>query len=339
MPGFIARNWRLKLLALVLAIVAWAGVVYATNPPGTRSVSVPVPQGSPGVSLPAGYLLTARIPNLTIYITGTQNSLSTFNLNSLQVSVEWDAIKAIGNRVPATVRLPARVTNSDPNIDLDNPPTSVEAQVDLAGSATEAVTVAVSHAPPPGYEVEAGGVTATPSTVTATGPEHELIGIQVKTEPIDLSNQRANYTASDVLLFPYDKTGQPLSGVNLEPPFANVQIQVNGLSTTRTSGVVIGPVIDVPSGVAVSAISYTPMTVTLTGSQDLLNDATLATVTTGPVDIAGQSGTVTYHLSISVPTGITASPSSVAVTITVTPIPTPTPVPTPPPSPSATATT
>ena len=28
MPGFLTRNWKLKLLALVLATVAWAGVVF-----------------------------------------------------------------------------------------------------------------------------------------------------------------------------------------------------------------------------------------------------------------------------------------------------------------------
>ena len=97
MPGFLTRNWRLKLLALVLAIVAWAGVVLATNPPGTRSVSVPVPQPpAPDVSLPAGYLLTAPIPNLTVYITGTEQHLDAFSRSSLQVTVDYNAIRAIG---------------------------------------------------------------------------------------------------------------------------------------------------------------------------------------------------------------------------------------------------
>ena len=199
MPGFLTRNWRLKLLALVLAIFSWAGVVLATNPPGTRSVSIPVPQPpAPDVSLPAGYLLTAPIPNLTVYITGTEQHLDAFSKSSLQVTVDYNAIRAIGNQVPATVRLPVKITNSDPNIDLDDPPASVMAAVDTSGSTSETVEVAVSHTPPPGYET--GSLVATPNTVTATGPEHELIGIQVRTQQIDLSNQRANF----------DGTGGPL---------------------------------------------------------------------------------------------------------------------------------
>jgi hypothetical protein len=78
--------------------------------------------------------------------------------------------------------------------------------------------------------------------------------------------------------------------------------------------------------------------VTLTGSQDLINGASLATVTTGGIDVAGQTGTVTYKVPIETPTGITANPSTVTVTVTVTPLPTPTPAATSP-SPSSGAAT
>jgi hypothetical protein len=77
------------------------------------------------------------------------------------------------------------------------------------------------------------------------------------------------------------------------------------------------------------------MTVTLTGSQSLINDPSLASVSTGGVDVAGQTGTATYHLTINVPAGISVNPSdTVAVTITLTQIPTPTPSPTTAPTPT-----
>ena len=174
---------------------------------------------------------------------------------------------------------------------------------------------------------------ATPDTVTATGPEHELIGIQIRTQQIDLSNQRANFEGT-VALYPYDGAGRLLSDVNVTPATVNVAITVVGVDTTRTASVVLGAVIGSPAGDQVTVDGYTPVTVTLTGSQDLINGTNLASVTTGSIDIAGQTGTVTYHVTIQAPTGITVSPSSVAVTITVTPLPTPTPAPTPTPTPS-----
>ena len=322
MPGFVRRNWRLKLLAIVLAIFSWAGVVLATNPPGTRSVSIAVPQPpSLDVSLPAGYLLTQAIPNLAVDITGTENHLSSFSKSSLQVTVDYDAIRAVGAHVPAAVRLPVRITNTDPNIDLDDPPTSIEAQVDSSGSASEPVEVVVSHAPPPGYQDST--MQATPATVTATGPEHELVGIVIKTLPIDLSNQRANFPASTIKVYPYSSQGRYLADVNLTPASVNVSITVVGVDTTRTSSVVLGDITGAADGTPV--FTYSPMTVTLTGSQDLINGASLATVTTGGIDVAGQIGTVTYKVPIETPTGITANPSTVTVTVTVTPLPTPTP--------------
>ena len=335
MPGFVKRNWRLKLLAIVLAIFSWAGVVLATNPPGTRSVSIAVPQPpSLDVSLPAGYLLTQAIPNLTVDITGTEDHLSSFSKSSLQVTVDYDAIRAVGVHVPAAVRLPVKIVNTDPNIDLDDPPTSIEAQVDSSGSANEPVEVVVSHAPPPGYQ--AGTMQATPATVTATGPEHELVGIVIKTLPIDLSNQRANFPASTIKVYPYSSQGRYLADVNLTPASVNVSITVVGVDTTRTSSVVLGDITGAADGTPV--FTYSPMTVTLTGSQDLINGASLATVTTGGIDVAGQTGTVTYKVPIETPTGITANPSTVTVTVTVTPLPTPTPAVTSP-SPSSGAAT
>jgi YbbR domain-containing protein len=335
MPGFVRRNWRLKLLAIVLAIFSWAGVVLATNPPGTRSVSIAVPQPpSPDVSLPAGYLLTQAIPNLTVEITGTEDHLNSFSKASLQVNVDYDAIKAIGDHVPATVRLPVKITNSDPNIDLDDPPISLDANVDSSGTASEPVQVEVSHPPPPGYQDST--TQSTPALVTATGREHELVGIRIETQQIDLSNQRANFAAT-VAVYPYSAQGRLLSDVNLSPATVNVAITVVGLDTTRTSSVVLGDITGAASGTQPLVDSYTPLTVTLTGSQDTINAASLATVTTGGIDVAGQTGTVTYKVPIETPTGITASPASVTVTITVTLLPTPTPLPTSPsPSPSPT---
>jgi YbbR domain-containing protein len=336
MPGFVTRNWKLKLLAIVLATIGWAGVIFATNPPGTRAVSLPVPQPpSPTVSLPAGYVLTQPIPNLTVYITGTEDQLNTFSRSSLQVSVDYSAVRSVGSRVPATVKVPVTVTNSDPNIDLDNPPTSVAVDVDTSGTANQSVLVKVSHTPPPGYEVATTAVT--PAAVTVTGPEHELQGIQIETTQIDLSNQLANFNGT-VALYPYDRDGRLLTDVNVTPATVDVAITVVGLDTSRTSSVLIGPVTGVAPGYEVTVDSYSPATVILTGSQAVINDPDLASVSTGGVDVAGQTGTVTYRLTLQVPAGISVSPSaSVTVTITVTQIPTPTPSPSAAPTPTPTA--
>jgi len=49
LPGFMTRNWRLKLASTGVALVSWVGVVYAGNPPETKQISVPVPQSSAAI--------------------------------------------------------------------------------------------------------------------------------------------------------------------------------------------------------------------------------------------------------------------------------------------------
>ncbi|HXZ99136.1 MAG TPA: CdaR family protein [Candidatus Binatia bacterium] len=331
MLGFVTRNWRLKLLALALAMVAWVGVVYAANPPGVKTVLKQVPQ-PPSISLPAGYTLLQAIPDLTVNVAGTSDHLSAFSPNFLQVSVDYSSITAIGAHVPATVNLPVKITNTDVNVVLDNPPTSVPAVVDKTGTATAIATVLVGTPPPPGYQISS--TLASPGMVTLTGPEHDLAGAQVKTLPIDLGNQRGDFNET-LNVYAYDAQSQRLSDVNVSPPSVSVQITVAAVTTSRTSAVVLGPIRGLPSGFAVTSVTYTPMTVTLTGSQDLINDPALASLTTTPIFLNGLIGSSTYSVGVPSPAaGITVSPSSVTVTVTLDVIPTPTPPPTPSPTPT-----
>jgi YbbR domain-containing protein len=332
MLGFITRNWRLKLAAVVLAVVAWVGVVYAANPPGVRSVTVPVPQ-PPAVTLPAGYIITQPIPELTVSVAGTQNDLNAFNRSSITMSVDYAAISSIGNRVPATVDVPITLHNSDPSVQLSNPPRSVPVQVDRTGTQTAAVSVVVGTNLPAGYRE--GTVATSPAQVTLTGAEHQLRSAVVRTLPIDLGNQRGNFDET-LKVYPYTASGQPLSSViNVTPASVEVQIEVISVTTSRTSAVVLGPLRGLGAGEAVTSIGYAPTTVTLTGSQDLINAASLDQVVTAAIDLSGQTGTRTYTVSVPSPaTGITVSPSTVSVTITVAPIPTPTPGASPSPGPT-----
>jgi YbbR domain-containing protein len=329
--GFLVRNWRLKLLAVIFAVLAWVGVVYAANPPGVRAVQVPVPQ-PPTQTLPAGYLLTEPIPPLTVEVAGTADHLNAFSVSFLHVDVDYAAISAVGNRVPAVVSVPVRVTNTDPNVQLSSVPASVQAEVDRRGTAQAAVTVAIGRNLPPGFVM--GPQTVSPSTVRLSGPEHELIGAVVKTQPIDLINQESNYIAT-LNVYVYDTEGHQLNEVSTDPATVTVQITVDSVHTSRTVGVVLGPVHGLAPGYQVTAISYSPPTVILSGEQVALNGSDLSTVTTAAVDLGGLTGTRTYVVQVPSPQqGISVSPDTVTLTVTIAPIPTPSPAPSPTPAPT-----
>jgi len=321
-PGFIRRNWKLKVLCFFIAFVTWVGVVYAGNPPETKTVSLPVPQ-SPA-SIPPGYVLVHPVESVLVRIGGEQNTLDSLSPTVLEVDVDWAAVNRAG-----TYSIPLSVTSSDPNIELIDPPTSVQVDLDALGSKTVPVTIQITSPPPVGYQ--SGNQIATPSTVSVDGPEHELSGIVAKVT-VNLSAQKANFQEQIPVLL-YTASGVRLNNVSVDPTNVNVGISITADFTTKEVAVIARTEGDPSPGHYLTGIIVSPLTVVATGPRDLLNS--IDVVYTTPVVLAGGFGTFTVTATLEVPAGVTLSASKVTVEIETGTIPGP-PSPTPSPSPTGT---
>jgi YbbR domain-containing protein len=331
LPGFATRNLRLKAFATVLATVIWAGVVYASNPPDSRTVTINVPQASGQV---APYVLVHPIAPIPIRVLGTREHLNAFDPNELVVTVNYKAITQ-----PGPQSIPLSVVNNDRDVILDNPPTSVAAEVDHLSSATVPVTVVINTPPPQGY-VETNASTD-PGTVAVIGPQGQLNGIQAKVS-VDLGAVKTNFQ-QDAKVVLFDATNQKLNGFGVTivtiaghpPGTVQVNIAVTASLTSRASAVLPRVAGTVAPGHEVSATTQSPLVVVLNGPQDLLS--TLDSIPTDPISVNGLTSTRTFVVHIVTPAGVTASPSTVSVTIVVVAVPssssTPSPSPTPSPTP------
>ena len=328
-PGFIRRNWRLKLLSTGVALVSWVGVVYAGNPPETKTVSVAVPQ-SPS-DIPAKFVLVSPVPNLSLHLGGPKSNLNAYSMSSLNVSVSWKSVTKAG-----TVSVPLSVTNSDPSVQLIDPPTSVTADIDNLASAALPVNINVKAPPPAGYVISSES--ASPATVVVTGAEQKLAGLQARVN-VDLSAKKTNVEGG-VEVLTYDSHGTQvnnppwLSGVT--PSTVEVTIIISSTQTSRASAVVPRETGSPPTGWELVAISVNPATVVLSGPQELLN--ALDSVSTSTISLNGLTGTTSRTVNITPPDGVTADPSSVTVSITIVPLSAPSPSPTPTPTPRPTPT-
>lgn len=334
-PGFATRNIKLKGLAAGLAAVLWAGVAYASNPPDTRTVSVAVPQESASV---APFTLVHAIPDLVVRVSGTREHLTAFQPADLVVSVDYSVIRQAGVQA-----LPVSVINNDRDVALDNPPTSITAEVDRVASRNVAVTVDYSqHPPPQGYVVV--NKDTTPKVVTIIGPEHQLAGIEAKVT-VNLATQKTNFQADETVVPVDSATGQRVGSVGItvagqRQTSVLVTIEVAAVLTSRASAVLPKVSGSVGPSHFLEAETVSPATVVLNGPQDLLN--TLDSVATETISLNGITGTLSFTVNLVPPAGVTASPGRVTVTITVgsiaqsSPSPTPTAAPTPTPTPSPT---
>jgi YbbR domain-containing protein len=329
MPGFATRNLRLKGLAGVLAAVMWAGVAYASNPPDTRSVTVPVPQDTGSV---APFVLVHAIPDLVIRVSGTRDHLNSFNPADLVVSVNYKAITHVGIQP-----LPLSVINNDRDVALDTPPTSITAEVDRLDSRSVPVVVDYSQQPPPqGYVVVSKE--ATPNTVTVIGPQHQLATIEAKVT-VNLATQKTNFQADEKVGLFDSNSGQRVGDFGITvaghlQATVLVTVEIAASLTSRASAVLPKVSGSVGSTHFLEAETVSPATVVLNGPQDLLN--TLDSIPTETIPLNGITGTLSFTVNLTPPAGVTATPGKVTVTITVGSIPQPSASPTSPPQPTAT---
>ncbi|MFN2582425.1 MAG: YbbR-like domain-containing protein [Candidatus Dormibacteria bacterium] len=320
-PGFITRNFKLKLACTVMAMITWVGVVYAGNPPQTRTVTVHVPQATS--LIPAQYVLVNPVPDLNVRIGGPRDSLAAFKTSSLAVNVNWKAV----NR-PGSTTVPVTVTNTDLTVELIDPPTSITADVDTLDSATLPVNIVITNPPPQGYVTSSES--SSPASVVVAGPHNQLAGLQARAT-VDLGNRKTNVQA-DVPVLVYDQRGAQVSDVSTTPAIVQITVAVSASQTSRASAVVPRTTGSVAAGHELAGIRVSPATVVLSGPQDLLN--ALDSIQTSTISLNGLTGNVSVTVSLTPPAGVTAGPDSVTVTISVVSLPAPTAAPTPTPTPA-----
>ncbi|MFN2451461.1 MAG: YbbR-like domain-containing protein [Candidatus Dormibacteria bacterium] len=315
LPGVFTRNVRLKLLAAGLAVLTWGTIVYAGNPPDTRTVAVHVSQDP--ASVPPQFVLLRPIEDVRLRIVGTRDHLNAFDVNDLSVRVAFDRIRHSG-----TQQVPITVANRNADVDIDNAPTSVTAALDDLGSTAKPVEVELSPPLPRGYLGKVAGTT--PPEVTVTGPQHQLERLQARVV-VDMSQQRASLEQDfSVQLFVGGR--QVSSDFGVSPTTVHVSVAVTPSLTSRATVVIPDTTGVVGSGHQLVGIRVDPPTVLLSGPLDRLN-ASPATVATDPISLSGL--TVDHDVTVAVltPSGLRAVPATVTVHISIDKLSTPVPSP------------
>ena len=321
-------------LAACLALVSWTVVVYASDPPGTRTYSVDVPTSN----LPSPFKANPAPGPLSIRVRGTRGHLDAFQASSLHVSAAFDQVHDVGQQTVAVT-----VTNSDPSVELDSPPTSVSVAIDRFDHRQIPVGVRFTAGAPDGYSYKAGDVTVAPAVVTVFGPSKRLQDLHAEAL-VSLTNIKTTYESNPkVFIYQGADPANRISDLTVQPSTVVVDVPVTSNTVSRASAVVPTTTGSVGFGRVVSGISVSPPSVVLNGPQDVL--AGLDSVTTDPIKLTGLFTTVKETVNVVAQgQGVTVTPAKVTVTITIsflpsspTPSPSPTSTPAPgSPSPSAT---
>jgi YbbR domain-containing protein len=302
----IVHNWPLKLAAIALATLLYAGLVASQD-----SSTYPGPVTVLPVNQPSGAVITNQLKDIEQIRYLAPADVGRLQADDFRATVDLTNAKADGQAASYRVTL----TPVDPRVTIiDFRPRSIQVVLDVVASKQLEVSVETGT-PPAGLEV--GEVTVEPAEVTVSGPSgsvNRVAEVSVVV-PIDASGVDID---RDFQPRAVDANGEVVSGVELDPPTVHVTIPVYTDKETRT--VPVNPLISgsPAAGFRVTAVTVDPLVVQVEGDGEQLAD--LAVADTMPVPIAGATRTVTTEVALALPAGVTSSASTVQVVVTIEPV-------------------
>jgi YbbR domain-containing protein len=298
----IVHNWPLKVAAIVVATLLYAGLVVSQD-----STVYPGPVTVLAVNQPDGSVVTNDLRDVTQIRYIAPADVGRLAARDFRATVDVSAVKPDGN--PVNVRVSVEAT--DPRVTvLEWSPRSI--QVVLDESIPKVVDVIVDRGTPP-LGLDVGTTTVDPARVTITGPSaavNRVVAVRAST-PIDPSGLDVD---REVEPDPIDAAGEIVPGVDVEPRTVHVTIPVFTNKESRTLPVNVMLAGTPAAGFRIASVVVTPLVVSVEGDQDQLTE--LIQADTAPVPVFGATSDVDATVTLALPAGVVPIGAGI-VTVTV----------------------
>lgn len=339
----LLRNYKLKAMALVLALLSWVIVKQITNNDKV------IPDVPVQLSLPEGWAVRDKDINaVQVTFSGTREDLANLDRKTVQVNIDlrtetYEPEKVI-TLLPRMVNFAGsntRITAIEPQI--------LRVRLGKEGQKQLPVLVSQTGQPPQGFKVEA--VVVEPNLAVLVGAEDLLEGINaLQTAPLNLSEKIQSFEQRlDILLPNPEWVGK------VEPSRVLVKVTLAGLTVERKFPA-IPLFLTHPAGQQAplrQVVSPPEVDVFLKGPPQLLDQLNLRFIQAfvSAENLENRESN-SRKVNVLVPAGIEVlgvqpdqvqlqtlpSPTPTPIPPTPTPLPPPTPEPTAPPIPPPTAT-
>jgi YbbR domain-containing protein len=303
--GALVYNWPLKLMALALATLLYAGLVVSQNAQ-SRPVSVLID----GANQPAGTILIGslgEVNEIRYFVTDQSN----VTISSANFSAHVDLAQVQPGPESQSVRVV--VESADPRIQvLSATPAFVSVKLEKVEPKVVPVVVLPGTVPdgldikPPVQSIQTATVRGAQSDIARVTQVRAIIPID--TSGIDIDR--------DFPLAPVDELGEPVRGVDVEPSTVRVTMVVFKDRTTATVPIVPAIVGNLGEGFEVARISLSVPVVSVEG--DAVDLANIATANTLPISIEGRTSDLDTTVAFDLPQGVAAiAPRQVRVHVFV----------------------
>lgn len=318
--GIITESWRLKLLALVLALLMLGAVAFSQNPPTTKSMTVPL-----SYAVPPSIVLINPPRNTTVIYSGLADVISRVDVNNLTASV--DATRAQpGNSVHLNIVARSLIGNS---VQVQTPP-PIAVNIDSRQIIDRLVQVNARAAP--GWNIDPsktaitcpGAPSPNPCRVHFDGPvswQNGLKAIATVPDPVTGTN---NFLNRPVVLQNgsgnLDLSVYTVPTVTLDVDSVDIHMEaVTGVTSAPVPLVDSQPTHPPPPGYRVTSITITPLIVTISGDPAAI--ARVRNLVLPAVDLSRSTSDATFTVPIFYPGGISGDVQTATIKYSISPNP------------------
>jgi hypothetical protein len=293
--GLITDDWRIKLLALGLAVLMLGAVAFSQNPPTTNSLNVGL-----NYTVPPNIVLINPPTKVNVSYSGLADVIAKVNPSNLTATV--DATHALPG---SAVKLNVTAHSLDLRVQVQNPP-PIAVQIDTLQ--VREMPIQVNARAAAGWSIDPTKTLATcpgapspnPCKVHFEGPvswENNLKAVVTLTNvagTMNLLNQSVllqNATGS------LDTTVRTVPSTTVDVTSVDVHIEAfQGTTSASVPLVDSPPSHPPPQGYRVTAVTITPLLVTISGDPAVL--ARIRNIALAGVDLSKSTSDATFQIAI-----------------------------------------
>ncbi len=302
MPG-ILKNWELKLISLLSAVVLWFFVVGIENTVYVMPDSIVVKAQNLG----KGVSLTAALPTVKIYVNARGEDIKTVNKNDFEAYVDLSDLSSGDHEVPV------QVSSQNPQVSvLKTDPAKINITLAPVAEKEVALNPAIKGLPADGYTVK--DLKTDHAKIKLTAAKSILDKIDSVKAVLVLSGTETSDINQNVVPELPAVPDLPKESINMDPEQIILTASIVPLAAQRT--ITVAPVI---TGAADNAgiqkyISVSPSAVAVQGEDKILQS--LKEISTEPVDINSLlNRTLPLSVTLKLPDGIELADQTQQVTI------------------------
>ena len=308
--AFLLRNWPLKVAAVLLASLLYAGRLLSSDTDLMQGRIPVLPEGIPTNAIlvqgpvdiqEVRYLAPAGTPRL-----GPADFHPTVNLSGVPADGQ-----------PHDVGILVRPDDSRITV-LSAQPSRTQVVLERIERKDVPVNVVLGTVP---AGIDVGAKTATPATVTVAGPASVVDRVTAARVLVSIQPNGFN-VQGEVQPEPVDVAGQVVTGRSLQVSPQTVDVRVTVFGNRQTKPLPVNPVVTgtPAAGFRISRVTVSPESITVQGDPAPLDG--LEQADTASVSVSGATSTVRSEVALALPDGVlpVGDVTTVSVTVELVPV-------------------